>query len=463
MKLAERIRKQPQWLITAEALLLVAIVGVTDYISGYDLTIFVLYAGPILFASWFCDREKPRTATLIAVSCAAAWLMADAATSHGPKSPTILLGNTCLQLGFLGFVVLSSSALRLQLLHSRAEVAELKRFHILAEIAPTGIFRTDSTGKVLHANHLWCSFTGLNIENALGGHWSDAIHPGDRRRVKGSWKRQCETLFPFQARFIKPGRSDTWVLGQIAPERDGRGVITGYVGAVADLTEHRELEQQILDISEREQQRIGQDLHDDLCQFLAAIQYAASSLRSDLKRRNAPESGEASEIADLLKESIARTRGLARRIFPVQLEEMGLISALHELAASTSRFFDIHCTFDYTPPFFIDDSTAATHIFRIAQEALNNAIKHGSARSVSIFLETTDDDADPESDRLAILTITDDGTGFRPEGERSGMGLRIMEYRSHMIGGTLKISSPPEEGDAAQGTQVRCVFRLKAC
>lgn len=435
------------WLIVTEGQLLVALAGLLDYFAGYDLTVFVIYAIPILFVCWFAN-QKAGVAT--AIACALVWATADALTGHETKSASLVLGNACLQIGFFVFVVLCSAALKAQLDRSLAQVAELKRFHILAEIAPVGIFRAGRDGGCLYVNHRWCNTAGLSPESALSQRWTEALHPDDRERVEAQWAAALreDRAHQFQARFCHPDGKIVWALGHVAAEHDGKGAISGYVGAFADMTHHRELEAQVLQISEREQQRIGQDLHDDLCQFLAAIQYAASSLRSDLRRRTLPEANEAGEIADLLKDAIMRTRGMARRIFPVQLEQIGLISALHELAASMSRLCGIHCTFEYEPPLFVNNSAVATHLYRIAQEALNNAIKHGHAKKVVIMLESRHP--------WLTLTVTDDGCGIAlQDGQhRCGMGLRIMEYRSNMIGGSIKIAPAPHGG-----TEVRCTLR----
>jgi signal transduction histidine kinase len=168
-----------------------------------------------------------------------------------------------------------------------------------------------------------------------------------------------------------------------------------------------------------------------------------------LQRQSRSEAGTAQELSDLLKEAVVRTRNLARGIFPVKLDEMGLVSALHEFAATVSRAFGLTCTFACDPPVSIDDSTAATHLYRIAQEAVNNSIKHGHARRVMILLSGDSD--------WITLAVADDGAGlpatFPATGD--GMGVRIMEHRARMIGGTLQISR------LERGTRVACSFRKR--
>jgi len=220
-----------------------------------------------------------------------------------------------------------------------------------------------------------------------------------------------------------------------------------------ELLEHtQQLEREIIRISEREQQRIGQDLHDGLCQYLAAISCAASLLRNDLQKKSLPqETQSAAEIAELLKQGVTQTRNLSRGLFPVQMDEAGLESALRELAASSSHLLNIECKFEPGKHVPVYDNAAATHLYRITQEALNNATRHGHATKVAITIAEEADDI--------ILSITDNGSGLpRTNGSRNGhsggMGLKIMDYRARLIGGELKIKNNPEGG-----VTVACRFR----
>ena len=212
------------------------------------------------------------------------------------------------------------------------------------------------------------------------------------------------------------------------------------------LERSQQLEQQIISISEREQQRIGRDLHDGLCQFLSAIGFTAAMLKRDLEREANARAKIAGEIAKLLQEASARTRDLARGLSPVDRDEGGLESALDELASSTSSLAEISCSFLCPEPPQILDNTLAVHLFRIAQEAVNNATKHGHAKAVIIALESTDG--------IVSLRVSDDGIGFSPtRSSRRGMGLNIMRYRARMIGGTLEIQS-----NSPSGTVVVCTI-----
>lgn len=214
---------------------------------------------------------------------------------------------------------------------------------------------------------------------------------------------------------------------------------------IALLERSRKLEREIVTISEREQRRIGRDLHDSLGQRLVALSFAADSLRGELP----PESGRAAkaveDMASLLRDAVRTARDLARGLSPVSGEADGLISALETLADTNSRFTGIQSSFVFSGDGRLDDETKAVHLYRIAQEAVNNAAKHSSATHIIIAL-------DLDHDALE-LRIGDDGSGFSPEGDssRQGMGLDIMRYRAGVIGGTLEISA-----NSPRGTVVAC-------
>jgi two-component system sensor kinase FixL len=203
-----------------------------------------------------------------------------------------------------------------------------------------------------------------------------------------------------------------------------------FTGFIRDITERKRLEREILEISEREQRRIGQDLHDGLCQHLAGIELMSQVLEQKLVRRAKAAAARAGDIARNVRDAISHTRLLARGLSPVTLESEGLMSALQELALNTEKIFRVPCRFDCHPPVLVSDYPAATHLFRLAQEAVSNAIKHGRAKRILIRLKE-------ERGRM-ILSIIDNGSGFPARIPKSkGMGLRIMQSRAGMIGGTL--------------------------
>jgi len=215
---------------------------------------------------------------------------------------------------------------------------------------------------------------------------------------------------------------------------------------VRDITRRKRLEKEILEISGREQRRIGQDLHDSLCQHLAGIGFMGKVLEKKIAARQALEPPEVAEVVELIDQAITMTRGFARGLNPVRLEAEGLRMGLCSLAGNMEKLFGIRCTVSYGDEIRIPDQAAATHLYRIVQEALNNAIKHGKADTVTISLRQSDDSV--------VLSVADNGCGIRPAaGQGKGMGLNIMQYRASMIGASLEIAD-----DETGGTRVTCSF-----
>ena len=213
------------------------------------------------------------------------------------------------------------------------------------------------------------------------------------------------------------------------------------------LLEHNQrLEKQIIDVSEYEQQRIGRDLHDGLCQFLAAIGCVATSLKTDLKQRGLDNlAASASEIERLLSESVRQARDLSHGLVPVQLNEAGLPAALQELAVTTSRLLPVKCNFESAGQTVAGENGKATHLYRIAQEAINNATKHGKAHKIDIRLSA--------NASATSLSIADDGIGFPENGHAiNGVGISIMRYRANIMDGEFAI-----EAGARGGTIVSCM------
>jgi signal transduction histidine kinase len=212
------------------------------------------------------------------------------------------------------------------------------------------------------------------------------------------------------------------------------------------LERTQELERQILQTSEREQQRIGRDLHDSLGPHLAAIRYAATLLANDLRQHGQPEADKAEQISELTGKAGVLVRDLARGIFPVQTDGAGLSAALDELARTTSRLTGLTVSFYENGDISLKNPDTGMHLYRIAQEAVNNAVKHGNARKITIALNQSEDSL--------RLTIADDGRGMSASApDAHGMGLNSMRYRARVIGGELKIESHPGEG-----TIISCQF-----
>lgn len=211
-----------------------------------------------------------------------------------------------------------------------------------------------------------------------------------------------------------------------------------------EMAERERLEKEILLVSEREQQRMGRDLHDGLCQHLTGTALAGRVLEERLAARAIPEARDADNLVKLVEEGITLARNLARGISPVELEAEGLTAAFSELAGSITRLSKIQCLFQCDPHVLVRDASTATHLYRIAQEAISNAIRHGKARRIDISFM--------ERDGEVTLAVEDDGVGLPETWQRNqGLGTRIMAHRAAMIGATFSIEPNP-----FGGTLVRC-------
>ena len=213
------------------------------------------------------------------------------------------------------------------------------------------------------------------------------------------------------------------------------------VALTQEILERTRLEKELLDISERGQRAIGHDLHDSLGQHLTATAFACQDLAEQLEHKLPLEAAAANHLVKMVEEAINLSRTFARGLIPVEMEAEGLMGGFQQLAENVSRQFKISCKFECHHPVLVRDNAASLHLYRIAQEAVTNAIKHGKARHVVISLA-----ADPET---IYLKITDDGTGLPEKMSGSGLGLRIMAHRAGMMGGEFKIEPAPGGGARA--------------
>jgi PAS domain S-box-containing protein len=216
-----------------------------------------------------------------------------------------------------------------------------------------------------------------------------------------------------------------------------------------EMIERKRLEKSILEISEKEKGRIAQDLHDGLGQHLTGVAFLSKVLERKLIEKSVPDAGDAGKIARLVNEAINQTRELARGLLPIQAGAKGLISALQHLGSEVEELFHISCHCKVDEEVLIRDIDVATHLYRIAQEAVTNAIKHGQSRQIAIDLSQRRD--------KVVLRIQDDGLGFTGRLEnKEGMGIRTMNYRANMIGASLAIQKNP-----GGGTAVVCTLPMR--
>lgn len=237
-----------------------------------------------------------------------------------------------------------------------------------------------------------------------------------------------------------------WIWEKANPIRDDAGRLVRVVGTSRDITERKVLEQELLAISERERRGIAQELHDGLAQHLAGVAYLSQMLAERLRTAGHAEAATADRISELLHRGMTDARRMARGLYAVRAEPAGLRLALAQLAEQTTSLFHQPCQFRCRGQVVVGDPEAAQHLFRIAQEAVRNAVRHARARQITISLS--------QHAGLLRLRVRDDGIGLPRRCSSQGMGLAIMQHRADLIGATLRIRRAP-----TGGTIVSCDWR----
>ena len=258
--------------------------------------------------------------------------------------------------------------------------------------------------------------------------------------------REGEKVRSFEAqRLTKEGRLiDVWIT--VTTLTDEAGNLVAVATTERDITERKRLERELLAIREKEQKLIGREMHDSMGQMLTGIAIKSKALELNLKSKSLRESADAADICELASEAIAQTRRLARMLYPVEIETGGIVSALQGLASNTKELLKISCQFKCNDTIPIRDPIMARHLYRIAQEAITNAARHGKAKKIRIELTS--------AKGRTTLKVANDGKDFpRNLAKKKGIGLKIMEYRAKMIGGILDVGRGRKGG-----TIVKCSF-----
>lgn len=327
----------------------------------------------------------------------------------------------------------------------RAEVAlreSEERYRRLVEVSPDAII-ISRENRCIFANRAAIELFGARAQaDLLGKSAADLFHPDFHAIIARRMQRLRETMQPaplLEERIVRLDGAVRDVEVAATPLSDKDGITTLVV--LHDITERRQLEREIVFTIEREQERIGQDLHDGLGQVLAGVKVRATLLRQKLAALGLPEAEDVVAMEALLAGAVKDARTLAHGLHPVRLGELELTTALEELAADSARLFGIACRWHCSRLIPVADHSVAHHLFRIAQEAIQNAVKHGQARRVWLALA--------DGDGRLTLAIEDNGAGFDPaHPPPTGMGLHNMHTRARLVGGSLEIRRRPRRGMA---------------
>lgn len=324
---------------------------------------------------------------------------------------------------------------------------------LLAEIVQSSddaIFSRKLDGTISSWNHAAERIFGYQADQVIGKP-SSLLLPPDRCDETNHLLKQIrrgERVEHFETvRVCKDGRRLTVSL-TLSPIRNLNGRVTGASTIARDVTAQRELERQLVESGERERRRLGQDLHDGLGQQLSGIELMCRALARSVSRRSPADALTAELLVSQIQEATKQTRALARGLTPVMETPNGLMLALEEFATTSGALFRVNCRFLCEEPVLMHEHKAAVYLFRIAQEAVSNAVRHGRARRVDITLGSRN--------ASLSLEIRDYGRGLpTPRVRGTGIGLRIMKYRAAALGGTLQLINA-----APKGLLVSCIVPM---
>ncbi len=325
-----------------------------------------------------------------------------------------------------------------------------ERFAIAFRASPSAIAITSlEDGRFLDVNASFCKITGFSRKETIG-HTSIELgfHADETARdQRVADLQRAGTIRGYESQVrTKSGAMRDFLIAAELIELEGRPCVL-MIGQ--DVTEIKQLQREVLEIGEREQSRIGQDLHDGPCQSFTGLAMLAEVIARDLDRDHPLLAEKVRDLSRMVRDSADEMRQLAAGLFPVKVGRDGLAWALEDLAAETSVRCEIPCTFTMSGQISIADKNAAIHLYRIAQEAVNNAVRHSRARHIAIDLS--------QVDGSIRLSISDDGVGIlRASAKKHGIGLHSMQYRTNLLGGSFEACAAGK-----RGTKVLCVFSEK--
>mgnify|MGYP001403827808 CR=1 FL=1 len=335
--------------------------------------------------------------------------------------------------------------IRVRHIAEQARKESQERYFLLMEAAPDPIVNYDMEGRVIYINPAFTRVFGWTMEE-VAGKKMDHFVPEDHWPETRIMIRQVSSgtgIFDVETRrYSKQGNLvDVSISGATALGSSGEPA--GSIIILRDITRSKGLEKQVMQAGERERLNIGQDLHDDLCPHLIGVAGLAEVLRETLADRDDPSAGLAGQIGELTGDAVEKTRALARGLCPVHLVAHGLQAALEDIVNGFAYHPGIRFSCEADPDANVGDNTCATHLYHIAREAVNNAVKHSKASQIRVSLNLVNKGLD---NAYIHLSIRDNGQGIRrmtKEGGKTGtgIGLQIMEYRAKIIDARFSIDT----------------------
>lgn len=324
-----------------------------------------------------------------------------------------------------------------------------ERYQLAVQGSTDGLYDWNIQQNRVYYSPRWKQMLGY-ASTEIGDHfdeWKSRLHPNDHEWAM-SYVNDFLTgrtkEFSLEARLRHRDGSYRWILSRATLIRDAQGRPQRLVGSHVDLTAQRELQRRVLEVSEQERRIVGYDLHDGLGQQLTAVEMLTQMVIKGIPDPESPSHRLLNEMSRLIRQSITHVRTISRGLAPTTPTGKGLVDALEELAHISQEASGIRCQFHPGTSLSQVEPLVATQLYRIAQEAINNSVKHSRAGRIDIFLR--------QAGGSLTLTVEDNGRGITAqEGARNSHGLEIMLYRAHLLGAHLEILPSP-----AGGTLVRC-------
>lgn len=334
-------------------------------------------------------------------------------------------------------------------------VESIERYELAERGTNDGIWDWNIQTGEDHFSPRWKEILGYGIDELSPtiDTFTDLLHPDDRDRA---WKAveahlTRKTPYDLEVRMLHKNGEFVWVRARGQAIWDEANNPLRMAGSISDITDRRRAEREIVVAGERERSRLGYNLHDGLGQELTGISLGLQLLTQKLSREQSTHIQTVQKLQSMTQKSISETRLIARTLSPSISSELGVDHALRLLAQEVNEHTALKCHVHCLNESDIQDSETATQLYRIAQEAINNALKHGNARNIEIHYGS--------EENTVYLEVLDDGIGIPAEHERiEGLGLRSMRYRAHMINGALDVTTR-----AKGGTRVRCSFNFSTC
>jgi len=315
------------------------------------------------------------------------------------------------------------------------------------DCAPVMIWTSGRDNLANYFNKPWLDFTGHSLEAEIGNGWTAGVHPEDLPRCLGTYwnayqaRKECRIEYRHR-RFDDEYR---WVSDQAIPRFDERGDFTGYIGFCIDVTERKNNEEAVLELSgrlinaqEAERARLARELHDNVGQRVAMLSIDAELIKLGLPASEQNLRSQLEKLCELTAELSRDIRRLSHQLHSAMLDHVGLVAATRDLCKQVGQQHDIAIVVeDRNVPESIPPNISLC-LFRVLQESLTNLVKHSKTAQASVVLDA----------RLGALRlkVSDKGVGFDPAAQKSGLGLISMQERLRLVGGTFSLRSTPHSG-----------------